>query len=81
MLTMLRHASNPNRIVLTNDFKRDLRWFQKFLLLYNGISMYGHKVSDYTLELDACLTGIGGCWGNLVYHLIVPQGYLDMGIY
>ena len=80
MLTILRHASNPNRIVLTNDFKRDLRWFQKFLPLYNGISVYGHKVSDYTLELDACLTGLGGCWGNLVYHLTIPQGYLDMGI-
>ena len=42
--------------------------------------MYGHKVSDYTLELDACLTGLGGCWGNFVFHLTIPQGYLDMRI-
>ena len=42
------------------DFKRNLRWFDKFLPLYNGVSLYDHRPIDHTLELDACLTGLGG---------------------
>ena len=37
--------------------------------------MYDHKKVDATLELDACLTGFGGCCGNLVYHLPIERGY------
>ena len=57
------------------DFKRDLRWFAKFLPMYNGISMYDNKKIDTTLELDDYLTGFGGCCGNLVYHLPLQGGY------
>ena len=43
MLDLLRHAPDPSRIALTEDFSRDLRWFKKFLPKYNGISLYTHK--------------------------------------
>ena len=69
MLELLRSSHGRQKILLTPDFKRDLRWFAKFLSRYNGISMYDHKRVDATLELDSCLTGFGGCRGNLVYHL------------
>ena len=68
------------KILLTPDFKRDLRWFDKFLSKYNGISMYDHKRVEATLELDACLTGFGGCCGNLVYHLPIQRGYINWTI-
>ena len=69
MLGTLRNVVNPARVLLNDDFQRDLAWFDKFLPTYNGISMYVHKKSDSILELDACLTGLGGCWGQYVYHI------------
>ena len=75
MLEHLRASHGYQKILLTPDFKRDLRWFDKFLSKYNGISMYDHKRDEATLELDACLTGFGGCCGNLVYHLPIQRGY------
>ena len=58
-------------IDLTPDFRRDLRWFWKLLPLYNDISLYDHRQTDFTLELYAYLTGLGARWSNLVYHLTI----------
>ena len=80
LLEMLRNANNPNRIVITDDCKWDLAWFRKFLEQYNGVSIYDHKNADFVVQLDACLTGMGGCWKNLIYHLPIPLGYKSMGI-
>ena len=43
MLETLCKASNPAKIVLADDFHRELGWFDQFLPHYNGISMYAHK--------------------------------------
>ena len=43
MLALLRSGHAKQKIDLTPDFKRDLRWFGKFLPLYNGISLYDHS--------------------------------------
>ena len=80
MLEVLRTAENPARVNLTPDFKRDIQWFARFLPLYNGVSIYGHMSPDQTLELDACLTGLGGRWRNMVYYLTIPLGYRAMTI-
>ena len=76
----LQSLPNPARVVLNDDFKRDLAWFDKFIPSYNGISMYVHKNSDSTLELDACLTGLGVCWGQYVYHLPISRGFVNLDI-
>ena len=80
MLDVLRSAENREKINLTDDFHRHLKWFDTFLPLYNGVSMYGHKPTNEVLELDACLTGLGGCWSNVVYHLTIQKGYANLGI-
>ena len=80
MLATLRNISNPARLHLDQDFQRDLRWFDKFLPLYNGVSMYAHVKSQSILELDACLTGLGGRWGNFVYHLPMERGFAKLDI-
>ena len=80
MLQVLRTASNPQKIVLGDEFKRDLYWFQRFLQEYNGISLFTHRPCDSFIELDACLTGIGGAWKNFVYQMSIPLGYRQMGI-
>ena len=80
MLDLLCHAPNPSCIALTEDFRQDLCWFQKFLPSYNGLSLYAHRNPDYIIELDACLTGLGGCCGDLVYHLSIPKGFKNLNI-
>ena len=80
MLDLLRSNYNDQKIKLTPDFHHDLRWFQKFLQSYNGVSIYDHVLSTETLELDACLTGLGARWDNFVYQLPVPKNYKNMGI-
>ena len=32
------------------------------------------------VELDVCLSGLGGWWENLVYHLPLPHNYGNLGI-
>ena len=80
MLTTLRSVSNPARVELDQDFQRDLRWFDSFLPRYNGVSMYNYTKSLSILELDACLTGLGGIWGNLVYHLTIERSFANIDI-
>ena len=61
MLDLLHHAPDPSCISLTENFRQ-------FLPMYNGVSLYTYK------ELEACLTGLGGHCGNVVYHLPIPRG-------
>ena len=75
MLELLRASHTSQKIALTQNFKRDLRWFAKFLAQYNGVNLYDHVVIHQVLELDACLTGLGGCVENCVYHLPIDRGY------
>ena len=67
MLDLLRFAHTRQKVTLTPDFKRDLKWFAKFLPVYNGVSLYDHRPIDVSLELDACLTGLGGSFWK--FHL------------
>ena len=80
MLDVLRQAVNSEAIKLTPEFHRDLAWFDKFLDRYNGVSLYDHRSVDAVLELDACLTGLGGRFESFVYSLQIPRGYRDMNI-
>ena len=80
MLEVLRSGHGRQKIHLTPDFKRDLGWFDKFLNVYNGVSLYDHRSIDVTLELDACLTGFGGRSGNYVYHLPIIRGFRNLTI-
>ena len=74
MLQLLRDNYDKNYISLTHDFRRNLRWFVKFVRSYNGTSFFDHKPIEASIELDACLTGFGGCWGNCVYHVPIQRG-------
>ena len=80
MLALLRSGHATPKIDLTSDFRCDLRWFGKFLPLYNGVSLYDHRPVDFTLELDACLTGLGGRWSKFVYHLPIARGFMNWSI-
>ena len=74
MLELLREYHGQTRIHLNPEFHRDLRWFERFLPLYNGISLYDHQKPDHQVHLDACLQGLGGVWQNMVYHMVYLLG-------
>ena len=80
MLELLRTNYDAHLIERTHDFKRDLRWFSTFLDKYNGVTFSDHVKTHHVVELDACLSGLGGWWENLVYHLPLPHHYGNLGI-
>ena len=80
MLALLRDHYDDRIINLNVEFKRDLRWFRTFMTKYNGTSYIDHRQAQYTLELDACLSGMGGRCENLVYQVKTPREYSTCGI-
>ena len=62
MLDLLRQNYDTNTIKLTQAFRRELRWFSKFVDKNNGVSMYNHRRTDHVIELDTCLDGLQGVW-------------------
>ena len=80
MLDMLRSSKNAQKITLTSDFGHDVHWFAKFLPTYNCVNFYDHRSVDHVIDLDACLTGLGGRFGNMVYFLPLEKGYKECTI-
>ena len=56
--------------------KKDLVWWDKFLDVYNGVSMMNFRdwsEPDLHLSSDACLVGCGGIAGNQFFHALFPK--------
>ena len=80
MLLLLRQNTHKSKILLTQDFFQDRAWFNNFLRLYNGVTFYDQTPSNIEVHLDACLTGLGGHFGNMIYTLPIPLGFHDYDI-
>ena len=80
MLGTLRAIKDKYITSLDSDFCKDLNWFRTFLSTFNGTTFYEHKPVGNLLEVDASLQGLGGRWGNLVYKILIPLGYVSYGI-
>ena len=59
MLQLLRDNIDNKDIVLTSEFFKDLQWFNTFLQIYNGVTMYHVTPLFEDIHLDASLTGLG----------------------
>ena len=44
------------------------------------MTFYDHIKPQHTVHLDACLTGFGGSFSNMVYHLQIPLGFINYTI-
>ena len=66
--------------LMTRDKHKDLAWFNVFLSQYNGVTYYDQKFSRIPVHLDACLTGLGGHYGTMVYSLPIPLGFMKYTI-
>ena len=80
MLQLLRDNCHNSKILLSPEFFRDLAWFRVFLSQYNGVTYYDHSFSRIPVHLDACLTGLGGKFGSMVYALPIPLGFKGYSI-
>ena len=68
MLTVLRQNFDNKHIVLSEEFKQDLQWFNRFLPVFNGISFFNYTPSK-VIHLDACPTGLGAIYNHQVYAM------------
>ena len=80
MLPLLRDNFDNKQIRLNDSFFKDLNWFNTFLDTHNGVTFYSLKSPQIQIHLDACLTGLGGCYRNMVYYLPVDTSQQDFHI-
>ena len=72
MLDTLRSHNNTDTITLDLSFHRDLNWFSRFLPKFNGKAFFSHSPVQATVELDACLQGLGAVCMNQVHAMKIP---------
>ena len=75
MLELLRQADKQEKVVLTEDFHRDLNWFARFLIKFNGVAFFFHDPVHFHIELDASLQGLGAVCGTEVYAVPIELGH------
>ena len=80
MLQLLRDNVDTRKIPITAEFKSDLAWLNSFLPHYNGATHYYQSYCHSEVHLGACLTGLVGAYGSMVYALPIPKGYLNYNI-
>ena len=64
LLNLLRTTSERGSVELSDEAKADIKWFQRFLPEYNGVSLIPDREwsePDVVLATDACLAGCGAC--------------------
>ena len=79
MLMLLRENTHCSRIRITEDFKKDLRWFNAFLPVFNGVSFFKQPPSK-SVHLDACPSGLGAIFDHQVHSLPLPSNWRDLNI-
>ena len=80
MLEVLQNMGEEKFTELNLDFFQDLNWFSKFLTKFNGTAFFDHRPIKASVELDACLTGMGGCWNSQVYSVPIERNYKNFTI-
>ena len=80
LLDTLRSLRRPrHRVRLTADFRKDIRWWLRFLSVYNGVSFIPNQLwssPDSVFSTDACLTGCGGLSTSEFFHVEFPPSVL-----
>ena len=75
LLNLLRTTSERGSVELSDEAKADIKWFQRFLPEYNGVSLIPDREwsePDVVLATDACLAGCGGMCGEEYFQAGFP---------
>ena len=83
LLEFMRGMPQVGKFVVTDEFRKDLLWWQKFLPHYNGVSMMALESwsrPDEIFATDACLIGCGGwyCEKQEYFHAEFPAFIANM---
>ena len=76
LLSNLKGMSRGRTYKLSNEARKDIKWWTLFLPGYNGTSiMWYLNVAEINKEFatDACLIGAGGVAGNQYYSVRFPE--------
>ena len=79
ILEALREAHPTKSTTLSAGFKADLNFFDQVLEDFNGVKIIAKDAIPYqeTIEVDACLSGCGGCAGTEFYSAQFPDFVID----
>ena len=67
LLQALRGCGDRWYIGVTDSIRADLQWFLEFLVTWNGVSLVPSPAPHRTIQVDACLTGVGAHDGQVAY--------------
>jgi hypothetical protein len=76
LLDTLRSISAQKSFIIPEAFRKDLRWWSKFVDIFNGVSYIPPSIwaePDVTFSTDSCLTGCGGICGYEYFHASFPD--------
>lgn len=81
LLNWLREVyDRKGYISIPSNINKDIVWWQKFVPLYNGISMMSLEEwskPDEIFSSDSCITGCGGWFSGRFFHRIFPKFILE----
>ena len=83
LLDTLRTLSDRKSFKIACSFRKDLRWWSKFVDIFNGVSYIPPLVweePDITFSTDSCLTGCGGICAREYFHASFPKFIQDQGL-
>ena len=63
------------RIEISEDFRKDLRWWELFMERFNGVAFIPSSIwtePDVSMATDSCLSGCGGISSNEYFHAEFP---------
>ena len=83
MLELLRNNYNKKNIWLTDEFRKDTKWWQNYLTTFDGVGimwMNHVKQPDEVAASDACLIGMGAVSGKEYLKLEFPKEWKHKNI-
>ena len=85
MLAFLRGLPNDaSKHKLPTSFRKDLMWWDTYLVQYNGVSMMAVEnwsKPDSVMACDACLPGAGGVCDSQVFHCVFHKFVADQNLH
>ena len=72
ILATLREATQETSVAISEEFRRDVRWFCEFARATNTRLLIEPKLPMLVIECDACLVGAGGFSNSHFYEVMFP---------
>ena len=82
LLNLLKECNKS--ITLSDEAKKDIRWWHEFLVEYNGVSLIPSQIwnaPDVEISTDSCLTGCGALSKHHFMHFEIPEAIRTEGKY